>query len=182
MRKDLNSENEIKIFILYLMNRINHEISYDDIANMTYESGYVGYFDFAEIFAKLIGDGNIEESNESENENEKIYRITQRGRAIAENLEHLLPSASKIKGTAVAARYSDLKKSGAAVSYNLEEESNGYRFTCGITEKNREILNISLFIKDKETAEKISEKFKENPNAVYRGVYAMLTGNADFLF
>ena len=160
------------------MNRINHEIYYDDIANMTYESGYVGYFDFTEMFAKLIGDGNIEKSQE----NEKIYHITQRGRAIAENLEHLIPSTSKIKGMAVASRYLDLKKSGAAVSHNLDEESDGYRFTCSITEKNREILNISLFIKDKITAEKITEKFKENPNAVYRGVYAMLTGNADFLF
>jgi len=178
MRSDLNGENEIKIFILYLMNQINHGVHYDDIANMTYESGYVGYFDFAEIFAKLVDDGNIE------NLEDNIYHITQRGKAIAENLEHLIPSASKIKGTAVAARHSDLEKSGAVTSYVLEEESNGYRFKCSIKDKkeNREIFNVSLFIKDKITAEKISETFKENPNAVYRGVYAMLTGNADFLF
>ena len=181
MRNDLNSENEIKIFILYLMNQINHGVYYDDIANMTYESGYVGYFDFAEIFSKLVGDGNI---NETEDNKDKIYHVTQRGKAIAENLEHLIPAASKIKGTAVAARYSDLKKSGAVTSYVLEEENNGYRFKCSITDKkeNREIFNVSLFIKDKITADKIAETFRQNPNAVYRGVYAMLTGNADFLF
>ena len=178
MQNNLNSENEIKIFILYLMNQINHGICYDDIENMTYESGYVGYFDFAEIFSKLIGDGNVEETQN------KIYNITQRGRAIAENLGHLIPSASKTKGTAVAARYSDLKKSGVDVSYNLEEEADGYRFKCAITDKktNGEIFHVSLFVKDKITAEKISETFRENPNAVYRGVYAMLTKDADFLF
>ncbi|MCL1857909.1 MAG: DUF4364 family protein [Oscillospiraceae bacterium] len=178
MRKDLNSENEIKIFILYLMNQINHGVNYDDIANMTYESGYVGYFDFAEIFAKLIGDKNIEECENN------IYNITQRGKAIAENLEHLIPLAPKVKGIAAAARRLDLEKSGAVISHIIEEETDGNRFKCSIKDKNenREILNISLFIKDKITAEKISEKFKENPNAVYRGIYAMLTGDADFLF
>ena len=180
MRGGLKDENEIKIFILYLMNLINHGVCYDDIANMTYESGYVGYFDFAEVFAKLAGSGDVEETKESEEKN--IYNITQRGRAIAENLEHLIPSGPKTKGIAAAARYSDLEKSGAVPSYNLEEEENGYRFNCVIKEKNREIFNISLFIKDKPTAEKIAETFKQNPNAAYRGIYAMLTGNADFLF
>ena len=177
MRSDLNGENEIKIFILYLINLINHGVYYDDIANMTYESGYVGYFDFAEIFSKLVQSGDVEENAEK-----NIYNITQRGKSIAENLEHLIPSASKTKGTSVAARYSDLKKSGAVPSYSLEEEADGYRFNCAIKEKNSEIFHISLFLKDKATAEKISDKFKENPNAVYRGIYAMLTGNADFLF
>ena len=181
MRSDLNSENEIKIFILYLMNQIGHGVCYDDIANMTYESGYVGYFDFAEIFAKLISDKNIAEPENN------IYIITQRGKAIAENLEHLIPPASKTKGTAVATRYADLRKSGSIVAYSLEEEENGYRFNCSIKDKNkkdenRETFHVSLFIKDKITADKISETFRENPNAVYRGVYAMLTGNADFLF
>jgi len=159
------------------MNLINHGVYYDDIANMTYESGYVGYFDFAEIFSKLVESGDIEKTGEK-----NIYNVTQRGRAIAENLEHLIPSASKTKGTSAAARYSDLKKSGAVLSYYLEEEDDGYRFKCDIKEKNREIFHISLFVKDKAAAEKISETFKENPSAVYRGVYAMLTGNKDFLF
>jgi len=179
MRKDLTTENEIKVFILYLMNRVNHGLCYDDIANMTYESGYVGYFDFAEIFSKLVGSGDVKEKETEAN----VYDITQRGKAIAENLEHLIPPSSKLKGTAVAARYSDLKKSGASASHTLEEEADGYRFKCGIkNEKNSEILNISLFIKDKTTAEKVAETFKANPSAVYRGVYAMLTGSADFLF
>ena len=179
MRNDLNGENEIKIFILYLMNLINHGVYYDDIANMTYESGYVGYFDFAEIFSKLVESGDIEKTGEK-----NIYNVTQRGRAIAENLEHLIPPAPKTKGTAVAARYSDLKKSGAVISHSLEEESDGYRFTCGIKDKkeNSEIFHVSLFIKDKATADKISETFAKNPNAVHRGIYAMLTGSADFLF
>ena len=180
MRSDLNSENEIKVFILYLINQINHGARYDDIANMTYESGYVGYFDFAEIFAKLLDSEDIIKSEEN------ICYITQRGKAIAENLEHLLPAASKTKGTAAAARYSDLKKSGAVHSYTLEKEADGYRFKCRIKNNKKntetEIFHVSLFVKDKITAEKILENFKENPNAVYRGIYAMLAGDADFLF
>jgi len=181
MRSDLKDENEIKIFILYLMNQFSHGLCYGDMENMTYESGYVGYFDFAEIFAKLIDSGDIEKIKEN---GKDIYNITQRGKAIAENLEHLIPAAPKTKGIAIASRYSDWKKSGALISHSLKEEGDGYRFECSIADKqkNSENFHISLFVKDKITAEKIAAAFKENPGAVYRGVYAMLTGNADFLF
>jgi len=182
MRGDLTGENEIKVFILYLMSLVNHGLCYDDIANMTYESGYVGYFDFAEIFSKLVASGDVEEESEGD-----TYGITRRGRAISENLGHLIPPASKTKGTAVAARYSDLKKSGSEFSHSVKEEAEGYRFECEIREKNadggtRDTLRLSLFVKDKATARLISENFTKNPNAAYRGIYAMLTGSADFLF
>lgn len=181
MRGDLTRENEIKVFVLYLMSLIGHGLCYDDIANMTYESGYVGYFDFADIFSKLAASGDVE-AGEAD-----IYRITSRGSAIAENLGHLIPPSSKTKGTAVAARYMDLKKSGADISHSLREEEGGYRFECEIKERTpegeaKDILRVSLFIKDKTTAGLIKRKFAENPNAVYRGIYAMLTGDADFLF
>ncbi|MCL1792640.1 MAG: DUF4364 family protein [Oscillospiraceae bacterium] len=176
MRGDLTRENEIKVFILHLMGQVGHGLCYDDIANMTYESGYVGYFDFADIFSKLIDSANVEKSEPD------LYAITARGRAIAENLGHLILPASKAKGTAVAARYTDLKKSGAQISHSTKEEAGGYRFECSIREKERDVLRISLFVKDKTTAGSISGKFGENPSAAYRGIYAMLTGDADFLF
>ena len=179
MKIGLTDENEIKVFILYLMSRVNHSVCYDDIADMTYESGYVGYFDFEDIFSKLLASGDIKETGEK-----NVYAITERGKSIAENLAHLIPAASQTKGTAVAARYYDLKKSGAAYSYELEEEENGYRIKFEIKEKNAAaaIFYISLFVKDKFTAEKIAETFKEHPGGVYRGVYAVLTKNTDFLF
>ena len=164
------------------MSRINHGVDYDDIAEMTYESGYVGYFDFADIFSKLLALGNVEEGGEK-----NIYGITGRGAAIAENLAHLIPPASKAKATAIAARYSDLKKSGAAHFCTLEQEADGYRIKCEIksnddkTEKNA-MFYVSLLVKDKTTAEKIAETFRENPGGVYRGVFAVLAKNTDFLF
>jgi len=182
MQTGLTGENEIKVFILYLMNQVNHGLCYDDIAGMTYESGCVGYFDFADVFSKLVGSGDVYGLEGPGGQT--VYNITGRGAAIAENLAHLIPAAFKTKGAAVAVRCSDLKKSGAAYSCAVEEEAGGYRLRCAITskEENSGILDISLFVKDKATAEKISGNFNKNPGAVYRGIYAMLTGDADFLF
>ena len=181
MRGDLTRENEIKVFVLYLMSLFGHGLCYDEIANMTYESGYVGYFDFADIFFKLVGSGDVEKDGAD------TYRITKRGLAIAENLGHLILPTLRTKGTAVAARYLDLRKSGAETSHSVEEEADGYRFECAVKEKSasgeiKETLRVSLFLKDKAIAALISKKFGENPNAAYRGIYAMLTGDADFLF
>ncbi|MCL2774229.1 MAG: DUF4364 family protein, partial [Oscillospiraceae bacterium] len=153
MQSSLISKNEIKVFILYLFNYIRHSMTYDDIMSLTEESGFVGYFDFAEIFSILIQDKNIEET--AETEENKVYAITERGRAIAENLEHLIPIAAKNRGIIAATRYLELKKLSADISYTLEDEDGGYRFKCSINNKNNaipEIFGISLFIKEKSTA------------------------------
>ena len=187
MQNALTNKNEIKVFILYLFNYIRHGMTYDDVMSLTEESGFVGYFDFAEIFSRLLQDKNIEEIKSKETAGNKIYAITERGRAISENLEHLIPIAAKNKGIIAATRYLELKKLSADVSYTLENENGGYRFKCsmrssGDSSDSSEIFGISLFIKENSTAEKIVKIFSERPNSVYRGIFAILTGDVDFIF
>jgi hypothetical protein len=157
------------------MNYADCALSYDDIFNVTEECGFAGYFDFSAVFSKLAQENNITETN-------NLYVITERGKTIADNLEHLIPNAAKNKCAASAARLIELKKLGADFYSVIEPENGGYRLKCGITNKNSELFNVSLLIKEKAAAEKIDKIFNERPDTIYRSVLAVMTGDADFIF
>jgi len=170
----LTKENEIKVFILYLINYAGCGLAYDDIFNLAQETGATGYFDFSEVFAKLAQENNVRE-------NDELYFITERGRTIAENLAHLVPTILKNKCAASAARLLELKKLGADFYSKIEPENGGYRFICGIKNKNSEIFNISLLVKEESAADNMQKIFNERPDYIYRAVLAMMTGDPAFI-
>ena len=182
----LSKENEAKVLILYLMNYAGCCLEYDDIFNLAEECGFMGYFDFSAIFAKLLQENNV---RESASENMKAYSVTERGRTIAENLDYLIAADVKNNCAVYTPRLLGLKKLGADFysSVTPEPENGGYRFTCGIKNKNSEtntetgIFSVSLLIKEKSAAEKMRGTFDERPDYIYRCILGMMTGNTDFI-
>lgn len=61
MKSFLIEADEIKIFILYLLDKIGYPIDYPTIGQIVVRDGIVGFFDFAECFFALIEAGHIRE-------------------------------------------------------------------------------------------------------------------------
>ena len=170
----LTKENEIKVYILYIINYADCGLSYDEIFNLAQETGVTGYFDFAGVFANLEQENNVRESG-------GLYFITERGKTIAENLGHLVPTAVKNKCAVSASRLLGLKKLGADFYSQIEPENAGYKFTCGIKNKTGELFSVSLFVKEKQAAEKMQAVFNERPEYIYRTILGMMTGDINFI-
>ena len=50
MPAPLHDKNEIKIFTLFLMDKIGYPLDYNNIASIVVQDGVVRYFDFADCF------------------------------------------------------------------------------------------------------------------------------------
>ena len=61
MRSLLTDPNEIKIFILYLLDKIGYPLDYPSIGTIMIKDGVVNFFDFAECFFALVEAGHIRE-------------------------------------------------------------------------------------------------------------------------
>ena len=170
----LSKENEAKVSILYMMDYIDIKLCYDDIWELAQECVFMGYFDFTEMFSKLVQENNI-------CEDEGLYFVTERGKIIAENLGYLIPTAVKDKCAICASRMIELKKLDADFYSAIEPQEGGYRFIFGIKNKNSEIFNASLFIKEEVMAEKMQATFSERPVYIYRYILGMMTGEVDFI-
>lgn len=61
MKSLLTQPGEIKIFILYLLDKIGYPLDYPSIGSIVMQDGIVNFFDFAECFFALVEAGHIRE-------------------------------------------------------------------------------------------------------------------------
>ena len=59
MKMTLKNPDEIKIFILYLLDRIGYPLSYSDLGTIVIRDGVIDYFAYFEYFCELVESGHI---------------------------------------------------------------------------------------------------------------------------
>lgn len=179
MQAQLREKNDIKIFILYLLNHINQPMEFADINDIVVQDGLVGPIEFAECFAELLDSGNVLELVENEH---AYYIISDKGIHVAENLQSDLLGFIKNKSLKSALRLISFKKGGNHIETAFKSRADGkYDFTCRIMKKEDTLLEVKLVAENEKQLELMKYNFNDRPEVVYRGVLALLTGEIDFL-
>ncbi len=175
----IHDKTEIKIFILFLLNEINHPLEYSVLCEVIAENRYIGSFVFAECFAELCELQHIEKN---EKDGKVYYRISETGRMVASELEGDLPESIRDNSRKSAARVLSLYMRGASVSSRITERGDGmYAVRCAITEKEGPILSVELSVSSRAHAERIKTYFESKPENIFRGVLSVMTGEVDYL-
>lgn len=179
METRLYDENEIKIFILYLMFNIGRPLEYEDINDIVMQDGFVGGIDFADCFADLLEKGNVKEIH---SDSKLYYTVSEQGIHIVESLQDDIMSYVKTKGLKSALRMLDFKKRGAKIETSFESRADGrYDLTCTIHDREQLSLELKLVAENASQLELMRYQFRENPEQIYKGILALLTGEMDYL-
>ena len=180
MAYGLGSKREVKIFVLYLMENINYPLDFVTINDIVMQNDFVMYLDFAEAFDEMLqGDliGCVEE------EGEKYYYVTEKGRIVATELNSSLFSSILDKSLEAAFRYLDFKKRGieARCEY-VQRPDRKYELTCTLYEKKEKIFENTIVVDSEYRARQMKQNYLERPDVIYRGTVALLSGKMAFLF
>lgn len=180
MSSPIGSMRNVKIFVLYLMENIQYPLDFVTINDIVMQTDYVMYLDFAEAFHDMLDNGLLSKTVE---EGEELYSVTEKGRHVARELKSdLLPSILD-QALSRALRYLNFKKRGIVPSCTVEPAENGrFRVTCRFTEQGECIFSQSLVVDTEDRAGRMKENFYERPEAIYRGVLALMAGNVNYLF
>lgn len=179
MQAQLRDKNDIKIFILYLLNHIDQPMEFADINDIVVQDGLVGPIEFAECFAELLDLGNVLEMVEG---GKAYYVISEKGIHVAENLESELLGFIKNKSLKSALRLISFKNGGNHIETSYKARADGkFDFSCRIMQKTDTILEVNLLVENEKQLELMRYNFNDRPEVVYRGVLALLTGEIDFL-
>lgn len=181
----LKNKNDIKIFILYLLQNINYPLDFPTINDIVVQDEYVNYFDFAECFAEILDMGHVvEEISTDEKTGEKVtrYRISSLGSAVVCQLQSGLLRSIRERSLKSALKLLSFKKRGAQVSCHTSELDDGkYAIECVITEMGKEILHINLVDDSAQRVERMKANFEDRPDTIYKGIMALLAGEVDYL-
>ncbi len=182
MASQVGGKRNVKIFVLYLMENINYPLDFITLNDIVMQTDYIMYLDFAESFGEMLDDGLVECVGKDERDCE-IYMVTERGRIVAAELKSDLLDSILDQSLACALRYLNFKKRGIEAKCVIKPIENGmYRVSCSFTEKGIDIFCTELVVDSKSRAERMKANFHERPEAIYRGVNALLAGNVNYLF
>jgi hypothetical protein len=179
LKTRLTNKNDIKIFILYLLQNINYPLDFATINDIVVQNEYVNYFDFAECFAEILDMGHIVEEA---GEDGTLYRISPLGSAVVSQLQSNLLRSIRENSLKSALKLLSFRKRGAKVKCRTAQRDDGkYEIECVITEMDREILHIQLVDDSAVRIERMKANFEERPDVIYKGMMALLAGEVDYL-
>ena len=180
MSSAIGSLNNVKIFILYLMKNVNYPLDFFTINDIIMQTDYVMYLDFAVAFNSLLDSNLIEKIDDN---GEEKYRVTENGSMVAGELKSDILSSILDKSLAAALRYLDFKKRGVTLKFDITETDDGnYRIDTSFMEAEKCVFSQMIIVDSLDRAKRMKQNFYERPEALYRGVLALLSGNVNYIF
>lgn len=182
MPRKLTKPNDIKVFILYLMERMGYPLEFDTITSIIIQDDIVNYFDFAQCFGELEDAGHVEKLPPDEENPRPRYRVTKTGQAVSEGLNSVISRSVKDKGYRSALRHMSLAKRGAVVDQSIRLDGEGVLFKGIIKDPKGVQLEVSIRTDNDYQLNQMQKVFADRPEVILRGITALLTGDLDFVF
>lgn len=182
MSSPLGSKQNIKIFVLYLMQNVGYPLDFVTVNDIVMQKDYVAYLDFAESFSEMEDTGLIERRGTTPS-GEPAYVVTERGRCVVDSMKgDLLPSVLE-ESLTCALRHLDFKRRGVKASCKVTPHAGGgFDFLCSLTEQDKTLLSVTLWVDTAARAARMEDQFRGNPEHIYRAALALLAGNVNYLF
>ena len=204
MANQLKDENEIKIFILYLLDKIGYPLDYPSIGSIMMQDGIVNFFDFAQCFFALVDAGHIREiiersdkrkdgtavadsdadldNDDGEAGTTVLYEVTETGKQVARVLSSNLMVSVREKSYRSALRHLSFAKKGAYVDHTYRPDGDGFLVTCSIKDKSGVLMELTVRADSEYQMRRMRDNYSERPELVFRGVVALLLGDVNYLF
>lgn len=162
-----------RLLILLLLKESNHELSLEQISNLCSEFEDITYIDICMYIDSLKNSNYIEEMYES---NKTYYTLTPAGEEILSELIELVPGINLLNiKNILKDSFEDYKQNYEVDTLILPIKEDEYKVSCYIKDGNDELINLTIYAGDKETAKNISNNWKENADDLYGKIIELMT-------
>ena len=178
----LGGKRNVKIFLLYLMQNVRIPLDFATLNDMVMQTDYVMmYLDMAEAFHELLDDALIEVSDASEEP--QRYVVTSKGRIVAEQLHSELLPTILDESLRCALRYLDFRRRGITTHCSVTPMPDGTAaFVCSIEQEGKVLFETRVSVDSMTRARQMEDNFRARPEAIYKGMWSLLSGNVNYLF
>lgn len=174
----LTNTKEIKILICYILKTVDRPLSRRQLDEIVLTHQLCNYFEFSNALKELADTGSIEAQTDDA---DTYYTIQPQGITIASTLGRDLPYTVREKAVKCAFLLLARAKREAENKVVIEQQEAGCYVTCNVLDKDDPLLSMQLYVGDNEQAKMVKEHFLADPELVYKGVLALLTGDSEEL-
>ena len=157
----LNSREQIKILICFLMDQIKYDFTPENITNILTSQALANYFEITQSLAEL-------EKNQNIVVQKGTCHLSPSGSAIAQRLVSNIPFTVREKALRAAEIEKVMAKRAKDNKITIQKDTDGGYFVhISMYDQEKEFFNLSIKVFDRDQAETIKSNFIQNPTDVY---------------
>ena len=174
----IEDDYTIKVIILFLLRELKKPLSFQTLSEIIIWDEKVNYFVFTSCLADLTDRGAVSVKNEGGGD---IYSINELGLELLKEVEDSLLDSVKARMLRSATRLFAYNRSGSVINSQVIPDGNGYKLICTVKDNKFDLMELKIYVDSTEEAQFLKNRFDEKAELVYRGVIALLSGDADLL-
>lgn len=168
---DKNNLAENKVLILYILTRLDKDITNDGLYKITSSVNGINYFYFQQTLKDLVDTNLVGYPKDDET----IVKITSEGKKAYSLTKELLPGIIKLKAdTIFEDELASIEEESSITSEFIPKNEDEYTVKCKIVENNETIFEVETFAGSRDRAKKICDNWNNNASELYPKIIDLL--------
>ena len=168
---DKNNLAENKVLILYILDKLDKDITNDGLFKIISSVNGLNYFYFQQTLKDLVETNLVGYTKDDGT----VVKITSEGKNAYSLTKDLLPGIVKLKADSVFEKeLANIKEESSIVAEFIPKSENEYTVKCRIIENNETIFEVETFAGSRERAKKICDNWNQNATELYPKIIELL--------
>lgn len=164
----LKEKEDIKILICHIFANVDIPLTKDIVIFCLQNAKIANFFELNNSFSDLLNNGIL--NSDSKN----TIHITDKGLLVLDSLSESISQNIKDKAINEILGYVKMIKNMNENDVEIEKISSGYLIKCSVSGGTFDLMNLSVFAPDIESALSIKRNFYKNLEDIYSGVLSKL--------
>ncbi len=162
---------DLKLLVCYVLASLKQPMPGDDLCRTLSEDGFGGYFELFDLLGELSREGAVCLTEEG-------YALSPRGDLSPAAFGRRLPAATRERAVESCLRLTAARRRKEEAPCEIAALDNGeYAVTLSIKDGTDDLMRVTLRVGDREQADRLVERFQNDPMLAYTGIIALLTGD-----
>ncbi len=173
---ELKDVQTVKILICYLLYRIHKPIEAEQLYDIAVSTEIINYFFYQDALDYLITNESISVSQEDD---KKIFTLTQKGIDCAKTLRGYVPKSFRDRIVTAALKFFAKLKYENEVKIEYIKLEKGYYVHCRCLEMKEDLMDLKLYAPDLGQAELLGKNIMKNPVGFYSKILELALTNKE---
>lgn len=168
---DKNNLAENKVLILYILNKLDKDITNDGLYKIISSVNGLNYFYFQQTLKDLVETNLVGYTKDDSS----VVKITTEGKNAYSLTKELLPGIIKLKADNIFEKeLASIEEESSIVAEFIPKNENEYTVKCKIIENNETLFEVETFAGSRDRAKKICDNWNNNAAKIYPRIIELL--------
>ena len=174
----IKNRTDIRILICYMLDQFEEPLTKSDIIELIFVNKYANYIEALSAIEHLIDNDHLMHNPATD-----ALLLAPLGKRVSDDLSSRLPNSIRRKSRDAIEKKLKRRRSERENGFIAEPCEGGFSVKCVIGSKEPEsgLMTVSLLLPSQARVDEARERFYSDPEALYRLVYAQVTGDDSLL-